>query len=94
MGLGAGSPGVLAPQGYAFTKPLSHLREYCEVIPRLVRGERVSYDGEFVQLDGAQIEDLMSSQGQPAARARTSRSTSGRPGRGRLNTRARSRTAC
>lgn len=65
MGLGAGSPGVLAPQGYEFTKPLSRVREYCEVIPRLVRGERVSYDGEFVRLDGAQIEDLMSSQGQP-----------------------------
>jgi 5,10-methylenetetrahydromethanopterin reductase len=65
MGLGAGSPNVLAPQGFEFTKPLTRLREYCEVIPRLIRGEQVSYDGEFVQLHGAQIEDLMSSQAQP-----------------------------
>ena len=32
MGLGAGSPRVLAPQGVEFDRPLTRLREYCEVI--------------------------------------------------------------
>jgi 5,10-methylenetetrahydromethanopterin reductase len=62
MGLGAGSPLVLAPQGVPFTKPLTRLREYCEVIPRLIRGEEVSYAGEAVRLEGARVEDLLSEQ--------------------------------
>lgn len=60
MGLGCGSPLVLAPQGIAFEKPLTRLREYCDVIPRLIRGEGVTYDGETVRLEGAQVEDLLS----------------------------------
>ena len=40
LGLGTGSPTVLAPQGIAFEKPLSRLREYCAVLPPLMRGER------------------------------------------------------
>lgn len=62
MGLGAGSPLVLAPQGVAFHRPLTRLREYCEVIPRLLAGESVSYQGEAVALHGARIEDVLSSQ--------------------------------
>ena len=61
MGLGTGSPLVLAPQGVPFTKPLTRLREYCEVIPRLIRGEEVTYEGETLRLDGARVEDLLSS---------------------------------
>src|SRR3712207_3934852 len=38
MGLGTGSPLVLAPQGIPFDRPLTRLREYCDVIPRLIRG--------------------------------------------------------
>lgn len=60
MGIGTGSPLVLAPQGYGFERPLTRLREYCEVIPRLIRGEEVTYEGESVRLDGARIEDLLS----------------------------------
>src|SRR5688572_22957285 len=60
MGLGAGSPVVLRPQGIPFAKPLTRLREYCEVIPPLMRGEAVTYDGETVRLDGARIEDVLS----------------------------------
>ena len=56
MGLGAGSPLVLAPQGIAFDRPLTRLREYCEVIPRLLAGETVTYTGDYVQLDAARIE--------------------------------------
>jgi 5,10-methylenetetrahydromethanopterin reductase len=70
MGLGAGSPLVLAPQGVQFERPLTRLREYCEVIPRLIAGEAVSYAGEAVRLDGARIEDVLarSSVAQPRRR--------------------------
>jgi 5,10-methylenetetrahydromethanopterin reductase len=71
MGLGTGSPLVLAPQGVPFTKPLTRLREYCDVIPRLIRGEEVSYAGETLRLESARVEDLLSSQsgiGGPRAR--------------------------
>jgi 5,10-methylenetetrahydromethanopterin reductase len=60
MGLGPGSPLVLAPQGHTFERPLTRLREYCSVIPRLIRGEEVSYEGEAVRLAGAHVEDLLS----------------------------------
>jgi 5,10-methylenetetrahydromethanopterin reductase len=63
MGLGTGSPLVLHPQGVEFEKPLTRLREYCEVIPRLVRGEEVTYDGETIRLDRARVEDLLSERG-------------------------------
>jgi 5,10-methylenetetrahydromethanopterin reductase len=59
MGLGAGSPLVLAPQGVEWTKPVTRLREYCEVVRPLLRGEEVAYDGQFVHLAGAQIQDLL-----------------------------------
>jgi 5,10-methylenetetrahydromethanopterin reductase len=59
MGLGAGSPRVLAPQGVAFERPLTRLREYCEVIPRLIGGEEVTYRGRCVELRGARIEDVL-----------------------------------
>jgi 5,10-methylenetetrahydromethanopterin reductase len=59
MGLGTGSPRVLAPQGHPFEKPLTRLREYCDVIPRLMRGEEVTYDGHAVHLDGARVEDVL-----------------------------------
>jgi 5,10-methylenetetrahydromethanopterin reductase len=65
MGLGCGSPLVLAPQGIAFEKPLTRLREYCDVIPRLIRGEKVTYEGEAVRLEGAQVEDLLSQAAAP-----------------------------
>jgi 5,10-methylenetetrahydromethanopterin reductase len=63
MGLGTGSPLVLSPQGVAFDKPLTRLREYCEVIPRLIRGEEVTYAGRTIALERAQVEDLLSEQG-------------------------------
>jgi 5,10-methylenetetrahydromethanopterin reductase len=59
MGLGAGSPLVLAPQGVPFTRPLTRLREYCEVIPPLLAGEAVTYHGECVDLVQARIEDIL-----------------------------------
>ncbi len=70
MGLGTGSPLVLAPQGVPFERPLTRLREYCEVMRPLMRGETVSYDGETVRLDGARIEDLLSEADAAASPAR------------------------
>jgi 5,10-methylenetetrahydromethanopterin reductase len=69
MGLGAGSPLVLAPQGIPFDHPLTRLREYCKVIPRLLAGEAVTYGGEYVQLDGARIEDVLARGGGVGPRA-------------------------
>lgn len=64
LGLGTGSPRVLAPQGIPFHKPLTRLREYCDVIPPLMRGETVSYEGSAVNLIDAKIEDVLSSDGE------------------------------
>ena len=69
MGLGAGSPRVLAPQGVAFDRPLTRLREYCEVIPRLIAGEEVTYHGAVVNLEGARIEDVLARDGGAGRRA-------------------------
>lgn len=59
MGVGTGSPRILETQGIAFEKPLTRLREYCEVLPRLVRGEPVSYEGDSFSLREARIEDVL-----------------------------------
>jgi 5,10-methylenetetrahydromethanopterin reductase len=70
MGLGAGSPLVLAPQGVSFIRPLTRLREYCEVIPRLLAGDSVTYHGASVELDQARIEDVLAHDGGVKPRAR------------------------
>jgi 5,10-methylenetetrahydromethanopterin reductase len=69
MGLGTGSPLVLAPQGQRFEKPLTRLREYVEVIRPLLRGEEVTYVGQAVSLEGARIEDLLAETGALASSA-------------------------
>jgi 5,10-methylenetetrahydromethanopterin reductase len=69
MGLGTGSPLVLAPQGHPFEKPLTRLREYVEVIRQLLRGEQVTYSGQTVSLEDARIEDLLSGTGAIASSA-------------------------
>jgi 5,10-methylenetetrahydromethanopterin reductase len=60
LGLGTGSPLILAPQGEPFERPLTRLREYCEVLRPLMRGEEVTYEGETIRLEGARVEDLLS----------------------------------
>jgi 5,10-methylenetetrahydromethanopterin reductase len=70
MGLGAGSPRVLEPQGVAFVRPLTRLREYCEVMPRLIAGESVTYSGDCVALRAARIEDVLARDGGLRPRAR------------------------
>ena len=69
MGLGAGSPMVLAPQGHPFKHALTRLREYVEVMRPLMRGETVTYSGKTIELDGARIEDLLSADGEIASAA-------------------------
>jgi 5,10-methylenetetrahydromethanopterin reductase len=59
MGLGTGSPGILAPQGIPFDRPLTRLREYTEIITRLVRGEQVTFKGETAEITDALIEDRL-----------------------------------
>jgi 5,10-methylenetetrahydromethanopterin reductase len=70
MGLGAGSPLILAPQGVSWDKPVKRLREYIEVIRPLMRGEEVTYHGEMVQLEGARVEDILAGGGGISTAAR------------------------
>ena len=63
VGLGAGSPMVLSPQGFEWKRPLGRLREYIDVMRPLLRGEPVSYTGKDVTLDNARIEDVLADDG-------------------------------
>jgi len=56
FGIGPGSPLVLGPQGHQFTKPITRLREYIHVARQLIAGEKVHYEGEFVNVQGVQFE--------------------------------------
>jgi 5,10-methylenetetrahydromethanopterin reductase len=56
MGLGTGSPLVLQPQGVAFHKPLTRLRETIDVVQALIRGETLTFSGETIQVAGASLE--------------------------------------
>jgi 5,10-methylenetetrahydromethanopterin reductase len=58
MGLGPGSPLVLQPQGYAFDKPVTRLRETIDVVQALLRGEEVTYTGKAISVSGAKLEAL------------------------------------
>ena len=59
VGLGAGAEAVLMPQGLAFHRPFTRLKEFVEVLPPLLRGEHVTYHGSVIDVDGAQIDDEM-----------------------------------
>ena len=56
MGLGPGSPLVLEPQGYAFDKPVTRLRETIAIVQALLRGEAVNYSGKTMSVNGAKLE--------------------------------------
>lgn len=57
MGLGPGSPLVLAPQGYGFDKPVTRLRETIDIVQALLRGEEVAYRGKTMTISGAKLEE-------------------------------------
>lgn len=67
VGLGAGSPMVLAPQGYEWKRPLGRMREYIDVMRPLLRGEAVTYAGKDVTLEDARIEDVLADDGSSVA---------------------------
>ena len=64
MGIGTGSPKILETQGIAFERPLTRLREYCDVIPRLIAGETVTYHGVSFSLEQARVEDILTGDGE------------------------------
>ncbi|MCC7366583.1 MAG: LLM class flavin-dependent oxidoreductase [Dehalococcoidia bacterium] len=52
LGLGTSGSRVIEHwHGEPFSKPLTRLREYVEIINMIVRGERVLYDGEIFKLE-------------------------------------------
>jgi 5,10-methylenetetrahydromethanopterin reductase len=56
LGIGPGSPLVLERQGLEFDRPLQRLREYIEVIRRLMRGESVTYEGDTVTVRDVKLD--------------------------------------
>src|SRR5215203_5660885 len=56
IGIGPGSPAVLAQQGIAWTQPLARLREYVVVVRAVLSGEPVTYEGNMVSVSGARLD--------------------------------------
>jgi F420-dependent oxidoreductase-like protein len=51
IGLGTSGPNVIEHfHGVKFDKPFTRMREYVEIIDRLLRGEKLDYDGEVFEL--------------------------------------------
>jgi F420-dependent oxidoreductase-like protein len=51
IGLGTSGPNVIEHfHGVKFSKPFTRMREYVEIIDRLLRGEKLDYAGEVFQL--------------------------------------------
>ncbi len=55
LGIGAGDKITFSYLGVEWKKPLAAIRETVEVFRRLIRGESVSYEGEFVRLRNARL---------------------------------------
>lgn len=56
LGIGPGSPSILAKQGIPFEAPLRRLREYVESIRLVLRGGPVDYAGEYVKMRGLSLD--------------------------------------
>src|SRR5213593_919768 len=56
LGIGAWWDPLAAKVGIDRARPLLAMRECVEAVRRLLAGETVSYDGEFVHLDGVEID--------------------------------------
>ncbi len=56
LGIGPGSPTVLARQGIGFDRPLIRLRETVDVVRRLLGGEEVWFEGETTSIAGARLD--------------------------------------
>ena len=58
LGLGAWWDPLARKVGITRTKPLQCMKEYVEAIRRLFKAEEVSYEGEFVKMDGVKLDTL------------------------------------
>jgi len=58
LGLGAWWDPLAKKVGIDRTKPLQCMREYVQVIRRLFRAEEVTFQGEFVKMDGVKLDTL------------------------------------
>lgn len=56
LGIGPGSPTVLARQGFGFERPLARLRETVDVVRRMLRGEIVHPAGDVASKRGAKLD--------------------------------------
>jgi 5,10-methylenetetrahydromethanopterin reductase len=56
LGIGPGSPTVLARQGIEFVRPLTRLRESVSTIRALLRGETANSVGQTISINGAALE--------------------------------------
>jgi 5,10-methylenetetrahydromethanopterin reductase len=56
LGIGAWWDPLAQKVGIARTKPLKAMRETVEAVRALLRDETVTYDGEFVHLDGVELD--------------------------------------
>jgi len=57
LGLGASTPTIVENwMGIVFDRPLTRMRETVEVVKQALAGEKVTYDGETVQLKGFRLE--------------------------------------
>jgi 5,10-methylenetetrahydromethanopterin reductase len=56
LGIGAWWDPLAAKVGITRTKPLKAMRETVEAVRALLHDETVTYDGEFVQLDGVELD--------------------------------------
>jgi 5,10-methylenetetrahydromethanopterin reductase len=58
LGLGAWWDPLARKVGIERTKPLQCMREYVQVIRRLFKAEEVTFQGEFVRMDGVKLDTL------------------------------------
>jgi 5,10-methylenetetrahydromethanopterin reductase len=56
LGLGVSTPGLLAPHGVLYGKPLTRMREYVQIVRGLLRGETVSSQGQMYNIPQSQLE--------------------------------------
>lgn len=55
LGLGTGAFSPMGKMGITFKKPLTFMRESVEVIRRLLEGEEVNFQGEFLTVKGVKL---------------------------------------
>lgn len=65
LGLGAWWDPLAKKVGIERKKPLQCMKEYVQVIRQLLRGEEVSFNGDFVKMDGVKLDMLHGSGSKP-----------------------------